>query len=146
MKGGIKARRRPNATPDLDTPVPASLLEPEDPARDLPWIVSRPDPLFYAQVASLSRAYSLPHPATVPTHPHGRQRGPRAVLVAIPDEGFDWGSAWKRVRVERQGRKPGVYLDALGWGHLRFGSFDQTERFGQVRIWAPTTQRPATFK
>ncbi len=78
----------------------------------------------------------------------------RAPMGAIPDKGVDWGSGWKRVRVERQGGALCVYFDGektptvstdadpLGWGRLGFGSFDDTGRFSKVRIWAPVSKRP----
>lgn len=77
----------------------------------------------------------------------------RAPMGAIPDEGVDWGSGWKRVRVERQDGSLRVYFDGerqptvstdrdpLGWGRVGFGSFDDTGRFSRVRIWAPETKR-----
>ncbi|MCY3971562.1 MAG: hypothetical protein OXG74_16650 [Acidobacteria bacterium] len=77
----------------------------------------------------------------------------RAPMGAIPDEGVDWGSGWKRVRVERQDGSLRVYFDSerqptvstdrdpLGWGRVGFGSFDDTGRFSQIRIWAPETKK-----
>ena len=76
----------------------------------------------------------------------------RAPMGAIPDEGVDWGSGWKRVRVEREdgalriyfdgGKQPTVSTDRdpLGWGRVGFGSFDDAGRFSQIRIWAPDTR------
>ena len=77
----------------------------------------------------------------------------RAPMGAVPDEGVDWGSGWKRVRVERQDGSLRVYFDGvkqptvstdrdpLGWGRVGFGSFDDTGRFSKVRIWAPDSRR-----
>ncbi len=77
----------------------------------------------------------------------------RAPLGAIPDEGVDWGKGWKRVRVERRDGSLRVYFDGekaptvstdrdpLGWGRVGFGSFDDSGRFGKVRIWAPEKRR-----
>ena len=84
----------------------------------------------------------------------------RAPLGAIPDEGVDWGKGWKRVRVERRDGALRVYFDGekaptvstdrdpLGWGRVGFGSFDDSGRFGKVRIWAPEKRRAneAAFK
>ncbi|MXX75439.1 MAG: hypothetical protein F4Y77_08550 [Holophagales bacterium] len=77
----------------------------------------------------------------------------RAPMGAIPDEGVDWERGWKRVRVERQDGSLRVYFDGekqptvstdrdpLGWGRVGFGSFDDTGRFSQVRIWAPGSRK-----
>jgi len=77
----------------------------------------------------------------------------RAPMGAVPDEGVDWERGWKRVRVERQDGSLRVYFDGekqptvstdrdpLGWGRVGFGSFDDTGRFSQVRIWAPETRK-----
>ena len=80
----------------------------------------------------------------------------RAPLGAIPDQGVDWGKGWKKVRVERRDGSIRVYFDGekeptvstdrdpLGWGRVGFGSFDDSGRFGKVRIWAPETNKAAT--
>ncbi len=80
----------------------------------------------------------------------------RAPMGAIPDTGVDWGRGWKRVRVERQDGALRVYFDGektptlstdrdpLGWGRVGFGSFDDSGRFGLVRIWAQETREAAT--
>ncbi len=84
----------------------------------------------------------------------------RAPMGAVPDEGVDWGRGWKRVRVERQdgalrvyfdgGKQPTVSTDRdpLGWGRVGFGSFDDTGRFSQILIWAPSSReaRDPAFK
>ncbi len=79
----------------------------------------------------------------------------RAPMGAVPDAGVDWGSGWKRVRVERRDgamrvffdgeRQPTVAADRdpLGWGRVGFGSFDDAGRFGQIRIWAPEARKAA---
>ncbi len=82
----------------------------------------------------------------------------RAPLAAVPEDGVDWGRGWKRVRLERREGKIRVYFDGaaeptlstdkdpLGWGRLGFGSFDDTGRFTNIRVWAPearTAEEPA---
>ncbi len=78
----------------------------------------------------------------------------RTPMAAVPDKGVDWGRGWKRIRVERRDGTLRVYFDGerqptvaadrdpLGWGRVGFGSFDDTGRFSQIRIWAPETRKP----
>ena len=68
----------------------------------------------------------------------------------LQTEGVDWGQkTWRQVRIERAGERIRVYFDrsseptleannaTIGWGRVGFGSFDDTGRFRNVRLWAP---------
>ncbi|MDH3650486.1 MAG: hypothetical protein OEQ53_12445, partial [Saprospiraceae bacterium] len=74
----------------------------------------------------------------------------------------DWGAtnSWHKVRIERNIREGNikVYFDNMQvpvmeatdthfeFGHIGFGSFDDTGRFDNIRIWAPAlTPEKATF-
>lgn len=79
----------------------------------------------------------------------------RQALAEVPDEGVDWGDEWHVVRVERElatGLVQVFFDDAteplleavdttLGAGRIGFGSFDDTGRFTDVKVWAPDPRR-----
>jgi len=77
---------------------------------------------------------------------------PRVKTSPIAASGVDWGTGeWHRVRLERdvEAGTTKVYFDdmttptlvarneTLTWGLLGFGSFDDTGRFTNIKIWAP---------
>ena len=82
---------------------------------------------------------------------------PRAKTSPVAAEGVDWGTGeWHRVRLERDVEEgtTKVYFDdmqtptlvakneTLTWGLVGFGSFDDTGRFANVKIWAPEDSEP----
>lgn len=83
---------------------------------------------------------------------------PRSNLADVPPRGIDWGDGeWHHVRIERRvaAGTIAVYWDGAaapllqatdtrhGWGRIGLGSFDDSGRFTNLRVWAPAT-RPAT--
>ena len=78
-------------------------------------------------------------------------------ILSVAAEGVDWGTGeWHRVRLERDVEEgtTKVYFDdmhtptlvakneTLTWGLVGFGSFDDTGRFANVKIWAPEDSEP----
>ena len=87
---------------------------------------------------------------------------PRIKIASKTSKGTDWGAtnSWHKVRIERNIREGNikVYFDNMQvpvmeatdthfeFGHIGFGSFDDTGRFDNIRIWAPAlTPEKATF-
>ena len=85
---------------------------------------------------------------------------PRTKISRSTTEGVNWGlDIWHRVRLERRGDTVQVYFDDLtrpimtaqdatfGAGWVGFGSFDDTGKVDNIRIWAPTPPelKAATF-
>jgi len=77
---------------------------------------------------------------------------PRVKTSPVAARGVDWGTGvWHKVRLERdvEAGTTKVYFDdmqtsvlaadngTLNWGLVGFGSFDDTGRFANVKIWAP---------
>ena len=75
----------------------------------------------------------------------------------VSASGVDWGTGiWHKVRLERdvEAGTTKVYFDdmqtpvlsakneTLNWGLVGFGSFDDTGRFADVKIWAPEDVEP----
>ncbi len=82
---------------------------------------------------------------------------PRIKTSPVSAQGVDWGTGiWHKVRVERdvEAGTTKVYFDdmltpvlsakneTLNWGLIGFGSFDDTGRFANVKIWAPEDVAP----
>ena len=82
-------------------------------------------------------------------------RGPRQNLLPPRPRGIDWGTGdWNVVRIERRMAEGTIRVfwndDAapilevedrrFGWGRIGFGSFDDTGRVTEIRVWAPETR------
>lgn len=82
-------------------------------------------------------------------------RAPRTNLAPVPEHGVDWGDGvWHHVRLQRRVAtgEIAVYWDRgatpilvahdarIDWGHVGFGSFDDSGRIAALRIWAPTAR------
>jgi len=80
---------------------------------------------------------------------------PRKNFAAKTTEGVNWGlDVWHRIRIERRVREGTirVFFDDLekpvmeardttfGAGHIGFGSFDDTGKVKNIRIWTPTSE------
>ena len=80
---------------------------------------------------------------------------PRRPVTTSRSAGVDWGTnAWRRLRVERDAERGSIRVwigeasepvlvadgTAPGEGWLGFGSFDDTGRFADVRVWAPSVR------
>lgn len=85
------------------------------------------------------------------------REAPRTKISKTTTAGVNWGlGIWHRVRLERQAGTIRVYFDDLkqpimtaedatfGPGWVGFGSFDDTGKVDNVRIWAPTPPQPKT--
>lgn len=85
---------------------------------------------------------------------------PRTKVSRTTTPGVNWGlNVWHRVRLERRGGLIQVFFDDLahpimtaedktfGAGWIGFGSFDDTGKVDNVRIWAPAApeKKAATF-
>lgn len=85
---------------------------------------------------------------------------PRLKVSRQTTPGVNWGlGVWHRVRVERKGAAVRVFFDDLqtpvmtaeeatfGPGWVGFGSFDDTGKVDNIRLWAPTApeRKPAPF-
>ena len=105
------------------------------------------------------------HIATKPdNHAHGCflvDNKPRIRIDGDRTNGFDWGkNTWHQFRLVRNADRGTISLFAdggntpimtatdktFGWGHLGFGTFDDTGRVSNVKIWAPETQPGAENK
>ena len=78
---------------------------------------------------------------------------PRTNIAATTTEGIDWGSKneWHKVRLERdlQSGKIKVFFNDMktpimetedkhfDYGYIGFGSFDDTGKFDNIKIWGP---------
>lgn len=89
---------------------------------------------------------------------------PRTNIAARTTEGTDWGetNSWHKVRIERKIEEGSirVFFDDMttpimeatdthfDYGRIGFGSFDDTGRFDNIRIWGPGTylQEEGFFK
>lgn len=86
---------------------------------------------------------------------------PRKNFAAKTTEGVNWGlEVWHRVRIERRVKEGTirVYFDDLekpvmeakdatfGAGGIGFGSFDDTGKVKNIRIWTPQAEPPVTRK
>lgn len=86
---------------------------------------------------------------------------PRKNFADKTTDGVNWGlEVWHRVRVERRVREGTikVFFDDLekpvmeakdttfGAGHIGFGSFDDTGKVKNIRIWTPTDAKPGAIK
>ncbi|MCA8964638.1 MAG: hypothetical protein H6838_15270 [Planctomycetes bacterium] len=82
-------------------------------------------------------------------------RAARTNLSPVPARGVDWGDGqWHHLRLHRRAStgEIAVYWDRgeapilvandgrFDWGHIGLGSFDDSGRFANLRIWAPTTR------
>ena len=78
---------------------------------------------------------------------------PRTKISATSNEGNQWGlGVWRKVRIERTGAAIRVYFDDMskpvmtaedatfGAGWLGFGSFDDTGKVANIRIWAKASE------
>ncbi len=105
----------------------------------------------------------------IATHsdPHAHQiftvnDAPRTKITLAGTEGFDWGpvDSWHHVRILRDldAGTIQVYVDNMetpimqakdqthGWGYVGFGSFDDTGRVTNIRVYAAETKpQPAPF-
>ena len=86
---------------------------------------------------------------------------PRVAIAGEPTEGIEWGETpqWHKVRVERSMVKGTikVYFDDMsqpvleatdthfGYGHIGFGSFDDTGRIDNIKVWGPSEDAPDGF-
>jgi hypothetical protein len=103
--------------------------------------------------------YYYVHFATTPDENAGNlflvNEAPRHRVAGIPSRGVEWGTGvWHRIRIERRNREVRVFFDDLehpllvardathGIGHIGFGSFDDTGRFRNIRIYAEKTYDP----
>jgi hypothetical protein len=104
--------------------------------------------------------YYYTHIATKPD-PHAHNifivnNAARKAIAPVPKQGVDWGADWQRVRVQRVGDKIRVFYqdlsrpvfettnDAFPQGYVGFGSFDDTGKIDNIRIWAPNVdERPS---
>ena len=83
-------------------------------------------------------------------------QAPRRPLADVPEHGVEWGQdEWHRVRLERRSADGSirVYWDdgaepilsatdtTFAWGRVGFGSFDDTGRITEVRLWAAPGKR-----
>jgi hypothetical protein len=79
---------------------------------------------------------------------------PRTKISTFTTEGVKWGEAvWHKVRVERSATKgtiriffDGVLVEealdkTFGEGYIGFGSFDDSGKIDNIRIWAPKSKR-----
>ena len=100
------------------------------------------------------------HMASVPD-PHAHNiflvnDEPRVAIAGEIEKGIDWGDAgkdWHTIRLERDIEKGTirVYFDNMeapvleandthfDYGHIGFGSFDDSGRYDNIRIWGPDT-------
>lgn len=73
---------------------------------------------------------------------------PRKAIAKIPDKGIKWGQdQWHTVRIERDIEVGTIKVffdgapihetkdDTFKWGHIGFGSFDDTGKIDNIRIW-----------
>lgn len=73
---------------------------------------------------------------------------PRANIAKKTTRGVNWGlGVWHKVRLERKGASIRVFFDDMSepimvaendifrWGHIGFGSFDDTGMVDNIRIW-----------
>ena len=117
--------------------------------------------LFFG-FASPSRFYYV-HLATTPD-PNAHNvfvvtDAPRTNLAPVAAAGIDWGrDRWHRVRIERRvdagtiavywDDRPEPVLtatsDAIGWGRIGFGSFDDSGLMRNVVLRAPASRRPTS--
>jgi hypothetical protein len=109
--------------------------------------VNDPAHYYYAHIAS--KADDVSHQI------HIVNAGPRTPITSRRSDGVAWGRGqWHRVRVERR-VEPGtirVFLDDMsrpileaedktfGAGFVGFGSFDDTGRIDDIRLWSPDAQ------
>ena len=84
---------------------------------------------------------------------------PRTKISTTTTDGVDWGQEeWHRIRIERQQGAIRVYFDdfetpimtahdeTFSSGYVGFGSFDDTGKFRNVRIWGErAVEQPAGF-
>jgi hypothetical protein len=110
--------------------------------------------------------YYYVHVATQ-SDPHAHQiftvnNAPRLKITDQGTDGYDWGSvdAWHRVRVVRDATSGEieVFVNDMnqplmkavdkthGWGHIGLGSFDDTGRVTNIRVYADASREaPTTF-
>jgi hypothetical protein len=112
--------------------------------------------------------YYYAHVATQ-SDPHAHQiftvnDAPRTKITEVGTGGFDWGpeDRWHQVRLVRDLESGAieVYVDQMdtpimrahdkthGWGYIGFGSFDDTGRVTNIRIYAASAkaERPGFFR
>ncbi len=78
---------------------------------------------------------------------------PRKNFAKETTQGVNWGlNIWHKVRLERKGATIKVYFDDLAKpimlaedatfakGHVGFGSFDDTGKVDNIKIWAPSAE------
>lgn len=80
------------------------------------------------------------------------KNAPRTSIAKETTQGVNWGlGVWHKVRLERRSAEGSikVYFDDMtkpimmaqdrnfAWGHVGFGSFDDTGKVDNVRIWGP---------
>ena len=80
---------------------------------------------------------------------------PRKSFLEVPKTGVDWSDEWKHVRLQRIGENIHVYFQdmkvpvlqgkhsEIGVGNLGFGSFDDTGKVDNVKIWSTSFQEKA---
>jgi len=83
---------------------------------------------------------------------------PRTKISTKTTEGVDWGQGWHHVRIERRVKEGSikVYFDDMdtpimtakdttfGAGYIGFGSFDDTGRVKNIKIWGRETKQKTT--
>ncbi len=111
-----------------------------------------PTNFYYAHIATAADDHA--HNIFVVTN------APRSKIAKETTKGVNWGlNVWHKVRLERK-RSDGtikVYFDDMskpimiaedkhfGAGHIGFGSFDDTGKVDNVRIWGPSLETTKTL-
>jgi len=87
------------------------------------------------------------------------KNAPRTKIAKKTTQGVNWGlNVWHRVRLERRAGDGTIQVwfddlsepimiaedPAFSAGHIGFGSFDDTGRVANIRIWAPSLERKKT--
>jgi hypothetical protein len=106
--------------------------------------VQDPAHLYYAHIATKTDDHA--HNIFIVNN------APRTKVSTTTTAGVNWGlDVWHRVRLERRGGTVQVYFDDLthpimtaqestfGAGWVGFGSFDDTGKVDNIRIWAPAS-------
>lgn len=114
------------------------------------------DMCFFFNIKDPSNFYYV-HMASVPD-PHAHNiflvnDEPRVAIAEKVSKGVDWGETddWHKVRIERDAKEGTirVYFDNMenpimegndahfDYGHIGFGSFDDTGLIDNIKVWAP---------
>jgi hypothetical protein len=114
-----------------------------------------PKHFYYAHIATA--------PDAVSHQIHIVNNAPRTAITTMRSTGFDWGrNAWKKIRVVRDVDSGKIEIygpddpakpimtasdKTFGAGYIGFGSFDDTGRVRNVKVWADAVveQKPTFF-